>query len=69
MSARLDPSHRYYAVAGQWVGTCEACGWGWLSIRTMLLATADDEDDAYEAGVAACGHDDVHIYDSEAVAS
>lgn len=61
----LSAKNRYWAVAGQDSGTCESLGWVWSCVRPYICATGADESATLDAGVAAVGHDDVYVYDSE----
>ena len=40
-------------------------GWVWSCVRPYVCATGADESATLEAGVAAIGHEDVYVYDSE----
>jgi hypothetical protein len=51
----------YIAVAGQDVGTCEALGWGTMSVEPMIIARGDDPDELLDLAVERVGHDDIEI--------
>ena len=47
----------YYAVRRQDVGTCEALGWAWVSIRPFILASGPAQDTVAQEATQRAGHD------------
>jgi hypothetical protein len=58
-----DETMKFYAVSGQDVGSCEACGWAWASIQPMVLARGDNAEEVLARAIERVGHDDVRVND------